>query len=47
LVLEDELRPPLAIEFEELVLDEVRLEIGYGAEGLDLVGFPLAESPDE
>lgn len=45
--MEDELRPPLAIEFEELVLDEVRFEVGYGAEGLDLVGFPLAERPDE
>jgi hypothetical protein len=33
--------------FEELVADEVRLEVGYGAEELDLVGFPLAESLDE
>jgi hypothetical protein len=47
LVLEDELRPPLAIEFEALVPDKVRLEVVYGADGLDLVGFPLAESPDE
>jgi hypothetical protein len=45
--LEGQLRPPLAIGSEELVLGEVRLEVGYGAEGLDLIGFPLAESPDE
>jgi hypothetical protein len=45
LVLEDEVKPPLAIEFEVFVPDDVRLKVGYGAEELDVGGFPPAESP--